>query len=243
MTDQPTTWTPPQPADLKDDDDPRCDCGTCMAIHRDAVARTFGAVAARGSEPAVVAVELTRESMWAAQMREQLARFGLRLDCSVAALVAVAQGKVPPGAAVDGAVRREFEDLRAEVANLRAAGHAVGRGHERERQRAITAEAERDDLRARLAALADEWDREYTTSNGVDSYMRAAAYKVRALASVPEPSDSEPHAPCCDACGGSGASDEASSNGLCWDCRGTGCAHEPSDSEPAPDADREAGER
>lgn len=89
MTHQPTPQTTPDQPDPKDDDD----------------TRTFLPSSAReGGEPAVsnaVARELALEGAWAAQMREQLVRFGLASDCSVAALVAVAQGQVPPDGALD----------------------------------------------------------------------------------------------------------------------------------------------
>lgn len=31
---------------------------------------------------------------------------------------------------------------------------------------------------------------------------------------------------CCDSCGGTGTSDDASTSGKCWDCRGTGHPHD-----------------
>lgn len=43
--------------------------------------------------------EMSQESMHAAQVQTELARFGLRPDCSVATLVAVAQGIGAPESA------------------------------------------------------------------------------------------------------------------------------------------------
>ena len=187
--------------------------------------------------------------------------------------------------AVLAVVGPELERLRAEVERLRGSTDRARQSARRAGLRATAAEAERDDLRARLAKvefpLTLERVHEIVSflsqtgragllhANTLNIAMGASARRRAALASVPEPSDSEPctctsyvvdysdpdryhaenidreddpacpvhgdsepHAPCCDACGGSGASDEASSNGLCWDCRGTGCAHETSDSEP-----------
>lgn len=37
------------------------------------------------------------------------------------------------------------------------------------------------------------------------------------------------HKPCCDACGGTGTASEQGTDGRCWDCYGTGCAHPPID--------------
>jgi hypothetical protein len=35
------------------------------------------------------------------------------------------------------------------------------------------------------------------------------------------------HKPCCNSCEGTGRNYDPSTSGMCWDCRGTGCAHEP----------------
>jgi hypothetical protein len=45
---------------------------------------------------------------------------------------------------------------------------------------------------------------------------------------------------CCSGCEGTGYSGEPEANGLCWDCRGTGCAH-PDPCQPAPSESSEHG--
>jgi hypothetical protein len=135
----------------------------------------------------------------------------------------------------------ERDDLRAEVERLRrresiaidqrdaALRRAESAGiRERDERRARDrALARRDDLRARLAkveALRDEWD----AAPNPAPVLRSLRSALRtALASVPEPSDEDRH--------GSWDKELQRYEDGCRQDR----PHEPSDSEPAPDADRE----
>ncbi len=94
-----------------------------------------------------------------------------------------------------------------------------------------------DDLRTRLAAMAEEWTKglDVDEVHPTDATRRIVA-DVRALLAEPA-AGGEDHPPCCPSCEGRGGT----SSGPCWDCRGTGHAHAPTPAQPAaPSGDVEA---
>lgn len=96
-----------------------------------------------------------------------------------------------------------------------------------------------DDLRTRLAALADEWEAEASAPGGHDLLTQTYAIHARDLRALlaERAAEGEDHPPCCPSCEGRGGT----SSGPCWDCRGTGHAHAPTPAQPAaPSGDVEA---
>ncbi|HEX3002854.1 MAG TPA: hypothetical protein VHO27_01475 [Angustibacter sp.] len=148
------------------------------------------------------------------------------------------------------AAESELDRLRADVTGWKdtyARDRALwSEGFEHDQRRAESAEAERDDLRARLAKVealieAVGGDEARHACDDADADCSACwIHDLRAaLGSVPEPSDERAIPKRCPRCG-----EECRYDGWDWthaSCYGVGSCPEPSDSEPAPDADREAG--
>ena len=134
-------------------------------------------------------------------------------------------------------LRAEVKRMRAEVQRLTESGRNWHRSALANAAQAQRAEAERDVLRARLEKVEERiaaWESPWA---GRDTARFARSIRA-ALASVPEPSDSEP-APerRCSQCG-QGISERA-----CGPTHALLYAEQKKACEPAPDADREAGER
>lgn len=140
---------------------------------------------------------------------------------------------VVAAALLERVVGPELDRLRAEVdRQARLLDSAYRFGDERGSD-LLALSAERDDLRARLAkveALADEWaawscrSEEGHEDSDVQCVSCLSADLRAALASVPEPSDSDEDTYC-------GVEEGEAMEG---DCECPRCIAEPSDSEPAP---------